>query len=920
MPLIPGTRLSAYEILAPIGAGGMGEVYKARDSRLDRTVAVKILPSHVASDPTLRLRFEREAKALAAISHPHICSVYDVGQAITDQGTVDYLVMEHLEGETLAARLLRGSLPIADALRYGIQIADALDKAHRKGVIHRDLKPGNIILTASGAKLLDFGLAKVSTRVHGTDVTRTATVTSPLTDAGTIVGTFQYMSPEQLEGQEADARSDIFAFGAVLYEMVTGRKAFEGKSQASLIGAILKDEPPPPSSIQPTSPAVLDQLIRTCLAKAPDNRWQSAGDIGRQLAWIREGGSQASAAAIPTVASARARPAWLVPVTAAAIAAIVVGMIVWTLARPAPFTPAQVSRLLLAPSPNAPLVSDGGLDVAISPDGTRIVYVGETPQGGRGLYVRELGGSEPTLIQGTEAPSDFGNMNPSFSWDGKSVVFRISGKGIMRLAVAGGPAQKVFDDEAGYLGAASGPDDNLVVALFRGGRQNGLYRIPASGAVTLERLTPEGDQNVLYAAPTFLPNGKGVLFYLIGLGQPQTEQLAVLDLATSQQRILVDGGANPMYSTSGHLVFARGTTLMAVPFDQERLEFRGTPLAVQAGVRHPNPSTATDYGLSRNGTLIYVPSSDSDPVAARRIVWVDRNGRVVGAPVGNEIGSYRGLQISPDGQRVVVSSNGVVTVLDLKGRPPLPLVSAAPMPAWGPMWSLDQKKVFFAWNRSAATTWLLHSIPSDGSSLDPEPFPFPNQKALATFVLPLAWTPDGRLVVAFSVATGSVGDIMALSPAGGEVQDLVKTQFVEDSAQISPDGRWLAYRSNRSGRFEVWVQALSGGAPVRISQSGGRQPVWSRNGRELFYVEATRMMAVSVKSGEDFSFDAPVALFEWPFVQDFLEFRNYDVAADGRFLMLAPVRDESTSAASAPTGIWVVQNWVEELKRLVPVD
>jgi len=920
MPLIPGTRLSAYEILAPIGAGGMGEVYKARDSRLDRTVAVKILPSHVASDPTLRLRFEREAKALAAISHPHICSVYDVGQAITDQGTVDYLVMEHLEGETLAARLLRGSLPIADALRYGIQIADALDKAHRKGVIHRDLKHGNIILTASGAKLLDFGLAKVSTRVHGTDVTRTATVTSPLTDAGTIVGTFQYMAPEQLEGQEADARSDIFAFGAVLYEMVTGRKAFEGKSQASLIGAILKDEPPPPSSIQPTSPAVLDQLIRTCLAKAPDNRWQSAGDIGRQLAWIREGGSQASAAAIPTVASARARPAWLVPAAAAAVAAIVVGMIVWTLARPAPFTPAPVSRLLLAPSPNAPLVSVGGLDVAISPDGTRIVYVGETPQGGRGLYVRELSGSEATLIQGT-AGGDFVNMNPSFSWDGKWVVFRTAGKGIMRVALAGGPPQKVFDDEAGFLGAAWGPDDNLVVALFRGGRQNGLYRISASGAGTLERLTPEGDQNVLYAAPTFLPNGKGVLFYLIGLEQPQTERLAVVDLATGQQGILVDGGANPMYSTSGHLVFARGTTLMAVAFDQERLELRGTPIAVQPGVRHPNPSTATDYGLSRNGTLIYVPSSDSDPVAARRIVWVDRNGRVVGTPVGNEVGSHRGLQLSPDGQLVVVSSNGAVTVLDLKGRPPLPLVNAAPT-AWGPLWSPDQKTVIFAWNRSVDTTWLLHSIPSDGSSLDPAPLPFSNQDALGftTFVLPLAWAPDGRLVVAFSVATGSGGDIMALPAAGGEVQDLVKTQFVEDSAQISPDGHWLAYRSNRSGRFEVWVQALSGGAPVRISQSGGRQPVWSRNGRELFYVEATRMMAVGVKSGEDFSFDAPVALFEWPFVQDFLEFRNYDVAADGRFLMLAPVRDESTSATSAPTGIWVVQNWVEELKRLVPVD
>jgi Tol biopolymer transport system component len=303
-------------------------------------------------------------------------------------------------------------------------------------------------------------------------------------------------------------------------------------------------------------------------------------------------------------------------------------------------------------------------------------------------------------------------------------------------------------------------------------------------------------------------------------------------------------------------------------------------------------------------------------------VWVDRNGRVVDTPVGINIESPRGLQLSEDSQRAVVSSNGGITVLDLKGRPPLPLVNAGPVSAWGPIWSPDQKRVIFTWNQKAATTWLPYSIPSDGSSLESQPVQFSNPDALefGSFLLPLTWMSDGRLVVVTGRATGNSGDILSVPAAGGETQDLVKTQYVEDSAQVSPDGRWLVYRSNRSGRFEVWVQSLSEGPPVRISQNGGRQPLWSRTGRELFFVEGTKMMAVVVKGGQDFVFDPPVALFEWPFVLDFAEFRSFDIAADGRFLMLAPVLDEARSSKSGPIGIWVVQNWVEELKRLVPIN
>jgi Tol biopolymer transport system component/tRNA A-37 threonylcarbamoyl transferase component Bud32 len=927
MPLAPGTRLGAYEIVNLIGAGGMGEVYKARDSRLDRTVAVKTLPSRVASDPSLRQRFEREAKTLATLSHPHICAVFDVGHTSTDQGAIDFLVIEYLEGETLAQRLTRGPLSSADALKYAIEIADALDKAHRKGVIHRDLKPGNIMLTASGAKLLDFGLAKLVASPLSTDISTAPTVISPLTGEGTIVGTFQYMAPEQLEGQEADARSDIFAFGAVLYEMLTGKRAFEGKTQASVIGAILEREPAPISTLQPTSPPALDQLVRTCLAKQPDNRWQSAGDIARQLKWLLDrGSSSVTTAPVPQVTSAK-RPSWL-PVAAVGVLAIAAAAVaIWALNRPTP--PAPVSRLLLAPAPNAPLVSVAGYDVAISPDGTKIVYLGEAPQGMRALYLRELVGLDAQLIRGTELPADFENANPFFSWDGQSIGFLSPGKGILRVAITGGPPVKIADTRATFAGGAWGPDDNIILAIA--GSDTALYRASASGGGTPERLTTpakDAGRGTFYTAPSLLPSGKAVVFYILRL-QGQTETITALDLETRTMKTLVEGGANPQYLSSGHLVFARGTTLMAVPFDPDRLEVKGTPVAVLSGVRRPGLISAADYCVSKTGTLIYVPGPQSSgPGTTVTPVWVDRQGRPAGPVVTTPLAGPSNPRLSPDGTRLLLISGPAgkneLSVFHLDGRPPLPLTQAVQI--LSASWSPDGTRVFFAANRVG---WGAYSIPSDGSALEAQAIqitPADPAKDAYQAAVPLAWMPSGRMLA--TVVRAGAADLVTLPADGGQPEDLIRTEYAEDSASVSPDGRWMAYRSTRSGRPDIWVQAATGSAPVPVSLNGGREPVWSRDSRELYYLEGNKLIAHAVKNGPDFSFGPPTVLFDQPYfhggffggtagvpTSSFDVVRSYDVARDGRFIMIPSPKNPTPDAGAAP-GIWVVQNWVEELKAI----
>jgi Tol biopolymer transport system component len=902
----------------------MGEVYKATDSRLNRSVAIKVLLDSVASDSDRKQRFAREAKAISSLSHPNICTLHDVGS----QDGIDFLVMEYLEGETLAQRLMKGPLPLEHALGYAITIADALETAHRQGIVHRDLKPGNVMLTGAGAKLLDFGLAKLTPRTEpsGAVLYSAATTNYALTSPGSILGTVQYMAPEQIEGQEADARSDIFAFGALLYEMVIGKKAFEGKTQAGVIGAILERQPPSASAASPSVPPALDAIITTCLARKPDDRWQNAGDIGRQLKWILEADSRVPVELVPVQGWRRA--AALALVSTALISGGVGASAGWWLTRSTASVSATVSRLVLTPGDTTALVNVTGFDVVISPDGTQIVYLGERSQGGRALYLRGIAGLNPRMIPGTELPSDFTNANPFFSWDGAWVGYRSPSLGLVKVPVTGGMPTRIAELEGSvtFMGGAWGPDGRVLTALLRGGSENGLYTVSGEGAFT--RLTPPSRDGLLYLAPAILPSGRAVVFQVIDVAAG-TERVDVLDLGSGTERTVIEGGANPTYLASGHLVFARGNTLMAVGFDANALEVMGTPVAVVEDVRHPGLVTAADYSVSRVGDLIYVPnlSQASGNVIP---VWVDRAGRTVGTAVASALENPRDFELSPDGSRLAVitgaANDGDLWVYDLNGRPPVPLIDKGDVRS--PLWSKDGTRLFFTSNRGGGA-YEVYSVPANGGTLEPQLLPT-GSEALAGDLTwraprsPLTWLPDGRLAFTKVRATGGGADVVSIGPSGGATEDLVKTDFDEDSAQMSSDGRWLAYRSTRTGQSEIWVKALADSAAVRVSSNGGQEPVWSAAGHELYYVENSKLMVVPVNAGTPFTFQPARALFDAPFfhvpvaltVSGWNGGRSYDVGADGRFLMI-PLVNQSDLFGSHDN-IVVVQNWQEELKRLVP--
>ena len=634
MALSAGTKLGPYEILAPIGAGGMGEVYKATDTRLERTVAIKVLPSHVASNPDVRARFEREARAVSSLNHPHICTLHDIGH----QDGVDFIVMEHIEGETLADRLKKGALPFDDALQYGIEIADALDKAHRQGVVHRDLKPGNIMLTKSGAKLLDFGLAKLSVAGSGPDLSALPTEQKSLTQPGAILGTFQYMAPEQLEGKEADARTDVFAFGAVLYEMLTGHRAFEGKSQASLIGAILKDEPPPISTVQTMTPPALDHVVQRCLAKDPDDRWQTASDVLHELKWTSKEGSPA--VGVAPAESARAGRRGVTPVLAAwLVGAIMAGVAVWALTSHAP--DASLKRLSVSLPAEAPYAGPGGH--ALSPDGTRLVY-GAVVGGRRQLYTRALDRFDPQLMPGTEdAATVF------FSPDGEWVGFVTQPENkLKKVSVHGGPPLTLCD--AIFLGGSWGAEDAIVFVAQSGGGLS-LARVSASGGEPEVLTTPDIAKGERHGWPQILPGGEAVLFSITS-GSFNVGQIAVLSLETGEYRTVVEPGYNAQYVPSGHIVYTVGGALMAAPFDVDGLETTGAPGPVLEGILTNPGLGGTSFAFSRDGSLAYVPGG-STPVAAATLALVDREG--VASPLVEAPRFYTLPRFSPDGQRVAVT-------------------------------------------------------------------------------------------------------------------------------------------------------------------------------------------------------------------------------------------------------------------------
>ncbi len=887
-----GSRLGPYEILARIGAGGMGEVYKARDTRLNRVVAVKILPDHLADRAEHRERFDREARTIAGLNHPHICTLYDIGR----QDGAAYLVMEYLEGETLAQHLVRGPLPLEQALRYAIEISDALDKAHHHGVTHRDLKPGNIMLTKTGTKLLDFGLAKLRQEtLPTTPHSDLPTELDTLTAEGEIVGTLQYMAPEQLESKEVDARTDLFAFGAVVFEMATGKRAFGASSQASVIGAILKDDPPPISSLQPTAPPALDRIVKKCLAKEPEKRWQAASDVCDELKWIAEGGSDST----PALAIApkgildrwREGALWG---AAFLLLAAVTGIVLWNRKSSSPTNSSAVSRIAITLPPSQPLAGvELGSALALSPDGTRLVYAAR--QGGvQQLYLRPLGGLEAQPIPGTE-----GGIQPFFSPDGQWLGFFADEK-VKKVSVNGG--------EAITLGDAVDP---------RGGSWSGRGMIffAPTRATTIQKTTDAGgpaqpvtrfeNHEGSNRWPEALPGGDAVLFAnLYPGGNWDNAQISAQPIGSGERRDLIRGGTNARYAPSGHLVYAEGGTLMAVPFDTQKLAVSGKAVPVQEGVLQSTFTGAAQYSFSATGTLVYVPGNVG--ATERKLVWVSRGGAE--QPVAAPGRSYRGPRISPDGQEVAVAVEGQETQVWLYNlsRETLTRLTFQGRTNYNPVWSRDGKRIAFTSIDSDAVFWQL----ADGSG---------GLERLSDFAsTPNSWSMDGQ-VLAYERGSNTSGREIGLLRLGDRSRStFLQSQFNEGAVEFSPDGHWLAYASDETGRFEIYLKAYPGaGGKSQISAEGGTEPMWNPNGRELFYRSGEKMMAVEIATQPNLSAGKPKVLFTGQYQPspNPVPTANYDVSRDGqRFLMIKP----SGQGQAAPTQINVVLNWFEELKEKVP--
>ncbi len=892
MPLAANTRLGPYEILGPLGAGGMGEVYRARDTRLDRVVAVKILPPQVAAREDLRQRFEREARAVSGLNHPHICTLHDIGR----QDGVDYLVMEYLEGETLAARLSKGPLPVAEALRHGIEISSALEQAHRHGVIHRDLKPGNVMLTKTGAKLLDFGLAKLrEPPVAPTGASAMPTQTMPVTAEGTIVGTLQYMAPEQLEGKEADARTDIFACGAVLFEMVTGRKAFEGQSQASLISAVMTTEPPAVSALQPLSPPALDHVIRKCLAKDPEERWQSAHDLAGELKWIEEGGSQAGIpVAVATRRARRERVGWI---AAAALLLAVVTAFALGVVRLRQAPPQQTEVRFTVPPPED--VTFRWADVpVVSPDGKRIVFGGQSADRKNPLWVRPLNSLAAQMLPGTE-----GGHLPFWSPDSRSIAFFV-GRQLKKIDPSGGPPQTLCELPGTGSGGTWNRDGVIIAGTFG---QTPLYQVPAAGGQPKPVTALDASrQERGHRYPCFLQDGSHFL-YLAQSARAENTGIYVGSLDSRPPRRLLAADSNVTFAAPGYVLFAQGQTLMAQPLDTRQFRVAGEsfPVAEQL-LLFSGSVTGGAFSVSESGVLCYRQGS----LISTQFAWFDRAGTRLGTL--GETGLYANPALSPDEKRLATdrldpqTNRRDIWVFDL-ARGTSTRLTFDPSEDFNSLWSPDGQRIAFTSERKGVRD-IYHKLAS-GAGEDDLLFESGEGKSIED------WTRDGRFII-FNAPYGSNPDVWALPVSPGASQTDRKPVLVvsgpgsQTAAQVSPDGRWIAYESDESGRYEVYVQSFpASGGKWQISTAGGAEPRWRGDSKELFYVARGKLMAVEVKTGAStFEAGIPRTLFAPPLASD--QRRNrYVVTADGkRFLVRTPVGETSMP-------ITVVMNWTAAVKR-----
>jgi eukaryotic-like serine/threonine-protein kinase len=888
MSLTSGTKLGPYEIQSPLGAGGMGEVYRARDVRLDRVVAVKVLPSHLSSSPELKQRMEREARAISALNHPRICHLYDIG---SHDGT-DYLVMEFLEGETLAERLRKGGLPLPEVLKIAIAIAEALTAAHRQGIVHRDLKPGNIMLTQAGAKLMDFGLAKSispSLGVSGSSppllsAARTMSAAgpmSPLTTAGAIIGTIQYMAPEQLEGKEADARSDLFALGAILYEMVTGNRPFAGRSQISIASAILDQEPEPITATHPLTPPVFEHVVATCLAKNPEDRFQSAHDLRLQLNWIADGKTPT---AKPAEYGRTKRPPILAAVACLLALLLIASMIWWHVSRPA-----ERTEYFSAPLPFS------ARDVAVAPNGHTVAVVGRDSERKNVLWIYEPGSPQARAIPNTEGASF-----PFWSPDGGSLGFFADGK-LKRVDLSGGAEQTLCDAPTGRGGAWN--KDGVIVFTPTGVLGVGLYRVAASGGTPTQITFPDrASKEDSHRWPAFLPDGNHFLYLAMNLsGADVMSSIYVGALDSNEKHLITHAEANAAYVAPGYLLFYREKTLFAQRFDTKNFELIAEPTPVLTDIQYAPRIQRAVFASTESSVLVAQKSSAESGTS--QLLWFDRHGQQVG--VATKPGIYGNIAVSPNGKVVAAESLDVATnntdlwTYDLENGSAKrltfdPAIDSTPL--WSPdgtrlVFTSDREQKFNLYVKNADGSQEEKLIPQDGPDRFPED-----------------WSHDGKYVI---YQRGN--DLWYVTLPDLTANVFLKAGSAPNVARFSPDGKWVAYASSESGRWEIYVTSFPGAqGKWQVSNAGGQQLKWRSDGKELFYLAPDgKIMAVPVTVGANFDAGTPVALFQAnprEMIATTERF-DYDVSKDGqRFLI-------NTELKSALTPMSVVMSWTASLNK-----
>ena len=875
MSLTPGARLGAYEVVTLLGAGGMGEVYRARDTRLDRTVAVKVLPSAFAAEPDLRERFDREAKAIAALNHPHICVLHDVGR---HDGT-DFLVMEYLEGETLATRLEKGALPVDQALLYATQMADALDMAHRRGIVHRDLKPGNVMLTKAGAKLLDFGLAKSMTPAAASGLSALATTPHSLTAQGTFLGTLQYMAPEQLEGGVGSERSDIFALGIMLFEMITGRRAFEGKSQASIIGAILRDELPPVSRTQPLASPLVDHLVVRCVEKNPEERWQTAGDVLRELRWI-SGNPQLA----PKTAERAPASRWTLYTAAGVIALVIAPLLLWnlftrepvasTVRLPVMFSVNPPDDAMLSTAPLAPFPS-------LSPDG-RLLGTIWVMGGSNVLWLRAVDSLEWRRVQGSD-----GIIGGNYFWspDSRSIGFVTEGK-LKVIDVDGGQARIVCDAP----GSEGGAWNEHGIILFSREDGSGLFQVSAEGGAATPVTTVDRSKGeTSHRQPHFLPDGRRFLYFVAG-----TQAIKLGSLDGSISRELFKAESKAFYSDPGYVLYASDGNLRARTFDAVTGEVGNDVFTLARNIRRAS-NGRPGFGVSLNGILAY---RLTNPPSERRVVVVDRTSGAKDVLVARS--QYVSVELSPDEQRLALSGDGDIWVLDIADRRTARVTSTSEI-EWAPIWSVDGTRLSFR-TGSKGPTFSIVEKNANGQGAE-------SRLVQGEQLMPLQWSPDGQQLLYTTGAGGTVPgrDLWTLPRHGHQkpVPIIVGNFDAGASAHFSPDGRLLAYTSRESGGYDVYVQPFpADGSNWRISPNAGSNPRWRGDGRELFYVAGDgQIMAVAVSTTPHFNVLGEQRVFQSGLSLAGNHPHQYAVSKDGKRFFLTEALEDN------PAPLTVVVNW-----------